>query len=286
MGNTVLRIAAVSLLLAATFSTHAEGQVIGEPKSLEELVQQALTWYSIYPNSEAKEPLKAKPILNWGNPIRLSQFGDVREAVTVVFEHKGRPSVLMGVFPTGGDRINHEFSAVSREPGVFGQRDKKTVWSPDPKEVMKFKDLPNSKAPLKSDRLRQIQMKKLAERFTIGLSGDVDGKLKDRGLRRLATPVHRYGAADGNTLDGAIFAFCVHGNDPEAFLFIEAYRTDEKKPHTWQYAIAKFAGGTLTATLDRKKTVWKSDRNAQGPTRADHFIWLPVDHAHLIKKEG
>lgn len=285
VGNIVFRVAAVSLLLVATFSAYTEGQVIGEPKSLEELVEQAFTWYSIYPNSKVKEPLKPKPILNWGNAIRNSE---VREAVTVVLEYNGRPCVLMSVFPSGGDRINHEFSAVSREPGVFAQRDKRTVWSPDPKEVMRFKDLPKSKAPHKSGRLRQIQMKRLSERFEIGLSGDIDGRLKGGPLRRLPAPVHRYGAADGDTLDGAIFAFCVHGNDPEAFLFIEAYRTDDAKPHTWQYALAKCAGGSLTAILDKKETIWKTDRHSPdtlGPTRADHFIWLPVDHAHLLKKE-
>ena len=285
MGNILFRAAAIPLLVMSAFSACAEGQVIGDPKSLEELVEQALTWYSVYPNSSEKEPLKPKPILNWGNAIRNSE---VKEAVTTVLEYKGRPCVLLGVFPSGGDRINHEFSAVSREPGVFAQRDKRTVWSPDAKEVMRFKDLPNSKAPHKSARLRGIQMKKLAERFTIGLSGDIDGKLKDRPLRRLPTPVHRYGAATGDTLDGAIFAFCVHGNDPEAFLFIEAYRNDDKKPHTWQYAFSKSAGGSLTAILDKKTTIWKTDRsdpNTMGPTRADHFIWLPIDHAHLVKKE-
>lgn len=284
MSSIVFRTAAV-LLLMPTFSGYADGQVTGEPESLEELVEQALTWYSIYPNSDEEEPLKPKPILNWGNAIRNSE---VREAVTAVLDYNGRPCALLGVFPSGGDRINHEFTAVSREPGVFGQRKNRTVWAPDPKEVMQFKDVPNAKVPLESDRLRRIQMKKLAERFTIELSGDIDGKLKDRPLRRLPTAVHHYGASGGDTLDGAIFAFCVHGNDPEAFLFIEAYRKDDTKPHTWQYAIAKCAGGSLTAKLDQEKTIWKTDRkdpNILGPTRADHFIWLPVEHAHLLKKE-
>ena len=284
----VFRSVTACLLVVCVHSSSAMGQestASDEAKTLKDLVEQAMDWYSIFPNRSEQKPLKPKPILRWGNAIRNSE---VSEAVTSVFEYKGRPCVLMGVFPSGGDRINHEFFAVSREHGVVGRRKGEVVWEPDRSEVLQFEDLPNAKAPLKSKRLRLLQMKKMAERFVIELTGDIDRRLKDRVLQRQAAPVHRYGMPETSTLDGTIFAFCIHGNDPEAFLFIEAYRSDDSESHTWQYAIAKFAGGRLQAKLDRKKVVWDTKRETltSGPSGAGHFIWIPVDHAHLLKKQS
>lgn len=284
MQNVRIRGSLVIGCVLTLFSQFAFGQVEeapAEPKTVKELLNQAMSWYEIYRNEKEEERLEAKPVLRWSNPIRKPAAVD---GISAVIDYKSRPLVMMGIFPSGGDRVVHEFHLLAREPGVVGRIDNRVFWHPDESEVLRFRDIPKTKAPLKSKRLRMLQMKQISDRFKVRILDYDPSKSDKEALRKLSTAVHRYGSADSNTFDGSIYAFCIHGTDPEAFLLIEAYRDEEHQPYKWQFAFTKSTSAIMDAKLDGKP-VWKTKRAPlYDPSKAWFGTYRAVDHADLPNK--
>lgn len=253
-----------------------------EPKTVRELLDDSLNWYQIYFDAKSVEPMHAKAVLRWTNPAR----NNVADGFSAVYEHEGRPLAMVGVFPSGGDRVTHEFHLLARKHGVVGRENANIFWNPKESEVLKFVAVPDCKAPSKSERLRSLQLKELSRRFEVEMMGWNRTNSDRQMLRHLTTPVFEYGKADTNTLDGAVFAFCVNGTDPEAFLQIEAYRSKKDRPFEWQYAFSKATGAKLVARLDKKTVVWETVKFAPmyDPAFAFRAIYRAVDHGDLPNK--
>ena len=125
----------------------------------------------------------------------------------------------------------------------------------------------------------------MAKRFEVEMMGWNQANSDRQMLRRLTSPVFEYGKADTNTMDGAIFAYCI-GTDPEAFLQIEAYRSKDGRPFEWQYAFTKATGARLIARIDKKTTVWETLKYPPlyDPALAFRAIFRAVDHRNLPNK--
>lgn len=94
-----------------------------------------------------------------------------------------------------------------------------------------WKPVPDSPAPASSPRTRDLQMKRIAERFAVH---EITSQEVSHDLRLLPQPIYEFeGIEGGDVVGGAIMAFCVE-TDPECLLFLEARRVDGQ-PH-WMYA--------------------------------------------------
>jgi hypothetical protein len=185
---------------------------------------------------EAPEPLAFKP-----DP--LLRYNDVTRGIldSCLFRvgTEGRPVALVSaeLYGREGTRflLNHEFVALL-DPKIQMERDA-FVWKP-PTGNLSFHEFEDADPPAETPRLRLVQMRRLADRFTakevVGNSTII--------LRRMAAPLDRYQPSDAPNADGAFFAF-TWGVNPEALLFIE---TDGRK---WSYGWAPLSSAPLEAKL-------------------------------------
>ena len=185
---------------------------------------------------EAPEPLAFKP-----DP--LLRYNDVTRGIldSCLFRvgTEGRPVALVSAELYGREGknflLNHEFVALL-DPKVRMQRDA-FVWTP-PTGNLSFHEFEDVDPPADAPRLRLVQMRRLADRFTakevVGNSTII--------LRRMAAPLDRYQPSKAPKADGAFFAF-TWGVNPEALLFIE---TDGR---TWSYGWAPLSSAPLEAKL-------------------------------------
>jgi hypothetical protein len=109
-------------------------------------------------------------------------------------------------------------------------RSEAPVWEPREAGV-EFKPLTDAGEPGADPVRRLAQMRSIARQFTAKI-----GRETPHELRLLTQPLHRYGDASTDVVDGALFAF-VQGTDPELILLIEARRKGDKL--VWEYAAAR-----------------------------------------------
>jgi hypothetical protein len=117
--------------------------------------------------------------------------------------------------------------------------------------AIEFKDVPSAPPVAADAKVRQRQLKLLAQKFT----GYEIYKPKETryDLRRLERPLHTYRDEPGGVVEGALFTFA-NGTNPELMLFIEA-RTDpqgESKP-VWQFGVGRSAYAELHLEYDGKE---------------------------------
>ncbi len=185
-----------------------------------EFLNQGIARYAVHVMGETIEdsPLVAMPLLRYQNPLTSSKDG-----ILVAFSRGGRPDVLATLCIGGEKSVVHEFYSVCGDV-VEVRRDGRVYWH-SPKLEPKFQELTDVQAPAATEALRSIQMRKIAEEFSVMDDHGWREKTKQP-LRLLRQPVHRYSDADQGIIDGAIFAY-VLGTDPEADLLLEAYTTDD-----------------------------------------------------------
>jgi hypothetical protein len=138
---------------------------------------------------------------------------------------------------------------VARERG-------RVIWSPETPGVQ-FKDIPGASAPADSPAARLRQMKVLADRFKVTMTGWRADKSDREELRLLPKLLYRDELSEATgpepaLIDGGVFAF-VQGTDPEAILVLEAVRQNGRP--RWQFGFARATSGGLEARLD-KTVVW------------------------------
>lgn len=118
-----------------------------------------------------------------------------------------------------------------------------------------LKPLSDVDAPARTAALRLQQMRQLAGDFVANLA---DTRSTDEGVKRqlrlLPRPVFRYlpPNAESTYLDGGLFAF-VEGTDPEAFLVLEATKTNNDTH--WQYGLVRMNSDALRVTF-REELIW------------------------------
>ncbi len=133
------------------------------------------------------------------------------------------------------------------------------VWSPETSGV-EFKEIPGAPAPAETAAARLRQMKVLADRFKVTMTGWKPDRSDREELRLLPKTLYRAQPGeptgqDPGWIDGGVFAF-VQGTDPEAILLLEAVRPNGRLH--WQYACARATSAGLEARLD-KTVVWAVD---------------------------
>jgi hypothetical protein len=243
----------------------AAGQQPDSPPSEDDAAKQRTAWrellaqqpaeYMIYLDTKDKTELTLHkaPVLRWGNYTRFDSY-KVRDSATYVWTAKGRPEVVVCVFPVSptGATIRLDFGSLSRA-GVIAQRQGRRVWQTREPGV-KFQPVPDAPAPPETAVARLRQMKTLARGFSSTLLQWREDASDREELRMLPQPVYRYEEGKNpDVLDGAMFFF-VQGTDPESLLLLEAVR--EGSGYQWQFAFARRSSGALLAQY-RKETVWK-----------------------------
>lgn len=212
--------------------------------------------------------LDDRALMRWSNPV-----GDVADGLLAVYTTSptDRPAMIAHLY-IHGPGLNglemHEFADLY--PGqVELIRGKRRIWSPQTRYT-EFRELPDAPAPAKTAALRLSQLKTMAARFEI-IDGfrSTNGKPEPQALRMLSRPTYRYGNADGELIDGAIFTYVV-ATDPEACLLVEIHRKGDK--HEWKYGVFPLTIYSLDAKLDGASVWTKPEAMVFGDRTAPHYI--------------
>ena len=188
-----------------------------------------------------------EPILRWTQPVRGGDDGAV-----FLWVAGGRPAAVATIFtyriPGQLRFLQHEVHSLA-PTGLDATWRGKPEWHPGRPGVT-FQAVPGAPAPAETPTARLRQMQAIARDFA-GRSVDQKGSTWE--LRLMPRPLHRYGSAGADPLDGALFCLA-QGTDPEVFLLLEARAGG---PSTgWQYALARFSDLKLT-TKYQGKVVWE-----------------------------
>lgn len=264
----------VALLIRPASGEEPAGKVAAAPaaglhEKLLALCRKDVESYRVTLPETPSEPLTAREVMKWTNPVRDNQIGVVHgwlrggrvEAVSSVFN---------GPVERGDVQIMHEFVSLSTGR-LTAARNGKTVWQPArpglAPQLLERADRPDKTRPA---RLRQIRA--LAKEFSAySLSPYADKSRWE--LRMLPQPLYRYdagdreeGATSGDVLDGALFAFVsTAGTDPELLLVIEARRASGE--WRWEFGGARLSDNSLFLE-HRQKTVWEYVNQTATPTDA------------------
>jgi hypothetical protein len=215
---------------------------------------QALERYEVvYPGDPPQTArLHPKPLLRWTNPVTT-----IKDGTLAVYTRGGRPDVVVEFQVHNEDLSGHEFSPIRFE-GMKLRRDGRTVFSADG-GWFKFQDLPDAPRPAAKAAQRLVQMRQIAERFTvIDIFGRFENDVQHYNLRLMPQPVYRYEETEGK-IDGGMFVFA-QGTNPEAVLLVEALGEGEKPG--WRYGFAPTTTYELTAHLGGEEgpVVWSKPR--------------------------
>jgi hypothetical protein len=206
--------------------------------------------------------------LRWSNPI-----GDVDDGLLAVYSTSPteRPAMIASLClhgPAMNGAETHEFADIHPGP-VELVRGSKSVWLPATR-YSKFERLPDAPAPSKTAALRMAQIKQMAARFEfVDLFRETDSAAKPHVLRMMPRPTYRYGDAESEIIDAAIFTFVV-ATDPEACLLIEIHRKDQEL--FWEYLVIPMTTYALEAKLDGKVVWTKPEAVDFSNSSAPHYI--------------
>jgi len=260
-------------LASLALVTFAAGWLVGqepssraEPKTLRELIDDAVTSIDVLADAEAKEAAKPLVALRWANNARGSEDG-----VTLLYVFEGRPLATACLYPWS-NRLVHDFESISRG-SIVARKDSQIVWQPKESGV-KFAPIPEAAPPEETPTQRLRQMKALAEQFQSSMLGWKTDSTDREELRLLPRPLYRYESKNAAIIDGAVFAF-VMGTDPESLLLIEAVKQGDSL--AWEFAFARRTSGELEGR-HQDKVVWHADRYPQtsDPTKPHFSIGAPI----------
>ena len=217
--------------------------------------------------------MKPQPVLRWTNATR----GQEGEPTLILWTDAGRPRALASIYPWNGFLI-YECASLTREPGLTARENARVIWSPAVAGITP-RNVPDAPAPAGNEAARLVQMKVIAERFRVTMTG-IRADLSDREeMRLLPKPIYRYQIAEAKAahpdlVDGAVFAF-VQGTDPEAVLLVEAIRWGDRV--AWQYALAHATSSGLEAKLN-SSIVWTAPRATDwnNPKRPEIGVGRPL----------
>jgi hypothetical protein len=220
--------------------------------------------------------LRPQPVLRWSNPV-----SGTKDGCLVVFTRGGRPDVI-GEFQIHSESaVIHEFSPIAWEELQMSREDR-TVWKPE-SGWFEFKELPGAPAPAANAAGRLVQMRRLANRFSVfDEFGWREEEIKRHPLRLLSQPVYRY-EEPGDVIDGAVFIFAL-ATDTECALLLEAYKNENGTG--WRYGVVPTTIYELEVYLDGDgsdgELVWSKPRymkfvSANGPYHVGPYRVAPDD---------
>lgn len=210
------------------------------------------------------------------NPLqRFTATGNVYGCVYVWHDAQRRLAMIgtIGSIPLGGQDYEfvelHLLKPKRVAPAVITGLPTKR-WEPEV-DSLKLRPVADAPSVSNNDRLRLVQMRTIARRFTASL-GDNDRK---RELRLLPQPFYRYSKSTAE-FDGAVFAFVgENGTDPEVLLRLET-RSDDSTANTspsWHYQPIRFNWRALALEYDGVE-VWRVDelRERNQPRQVTPYI--------------
>lgn len=213
-----------------------------------------------------------EPIMRWTNDGDWS--GDV-----FVWTHKGRPE-LIGCLLSGPGAGNlryiwHEFHLLAEKPIAPATIQNGRRW--EPAEGLKLEPAPDAPQPAQSASARLVQMRSIARSFTPYMAAESTWE-----LRLLPQPLLRYGEAESDAIDGALFAYVwPKGTDPEFILLLECRRTDRET--AWYYAPVRFSNRALWLKHGEKE-VWRVAGHGEPKANATSLIYT-TGFARAIPRE-
>ncbi len=213
-------------------------------------------------DGEVQSKLRAEPALVWDNPVSGTKVG-----ILALFTRSGRPDVMAQFSFTSPMNAVNEFHNFCGDKVVM-KRGTNTIWAPDETST-KWQTLDTTEKPAATPTLRLVQMRRLAEKFTVEDEFGWEKKELNQ-LRLLPTPVHRYGKADEETVDGAVFVYAL-ATDPEAVLMLECAKGDTGL--YWRYGFGPMSIYALKAKLDNT-VVWEiPERKIFGQPKSVQYVF-------------
>jgi hypothetical protein len=246
------------LLAAAVLSAQAQPPD-GEPpagdtetakKERLAFLHETFATYSLAAPGEGAPPFAQSdgPLVRYSNPVR-NAFSD---AAVFLWLDDTRPRAAASISIRGNRSVGREFSSLSSEPlecrGEAGER-----WSPKSAGLAE-QDLPNAPTPDATDKLRLVQMRRLARRFRFVMKETATTDQTE--LRLMSQPIYRFAADKAGIIDGALFAFA-EGTDPEALLLLEAVR-GAGESLAWRYTLARMTSRPIEAEVD-DRPIWSAE---------------------------
>ena len=155
-----------------------------------------------------------------------------------------------------------------------------------PKAGVQRSLLADAPTPAATASARMQQMRTLCRNFTAWSVGEAGDRTE---LRLLPQPLYRSQSTNPDLVDGALFALvCSIGTDPEAFLLLEASKTDNGP--RWHYSLARFSHMNLFVSY-KDKQVWQALRDHENTMshNADNTYWVfgkPFDSVQLEGAKG
>lgn len=224
----------------------AQDAVLPEKQELAELLAAATQYRVQLPQEKGDAVLHEPALLNFTNPERNQERGSV-----FVWLHESRP-VAVGQFFRFDNRkgrlTKHAFHSLSESPLVVSFDDA-VRWSPKEPGV-KWQDVPDAPTPAADHSRRMLQMRQLARRYRLTLTGKQNDTTE---LRLISRPLFEYEAASTGVLSGALFSYVV-ATDPEALLLLEAYSVG--KETRYRCGFARFHFQPIEAK-DGDREVWR-----------------------------
>lgn len=211
-----------------------------------DLMQKRIAQFVVRPAPRGPEfpgQFEAQPIFRYDDPAR----GYVAAALWKLGA-EGRPLAIISTelqpLYHGRPRIVYEYLSLTAQSLIAASPD--YYWSPEGSAI-EFKPVPDSPAPAENERLRLLQMRKEARRFS-----GFELVAKERcELRLLPQPVDRYTPNTAERADGGVFILAF-GTNPEAVLFLESDGTK------WNYAFGRLSGAQqIQLKLDNDAVVWE-----------------------------
>lgn len=210
-----------------------------------EFMKQSVTVYDFLSKADGrtKLTLQTEPLIRWNNPVSGVKDG----TVFIWTAANGRPEAAMQVFLLRNDVWLHECQSLSLNT-FAALRDRRPVWTPG-KRGLTLQPVRDAPAVGKTAVRRLVQMRTMVRDFSA--SDEFEGKSRWE-LRLMPNPLYRYGKADTEILDGALFAFA-HGTDPEVFVLLEARR--QGGDYVWQFGLAPMTAYAVDVSFKRKP-IW------------------------------
>lgn len=235
---------ALVLLTPGVFAQEAVVDVAAEQTAAYELIDQTSRTLRLMGGQHADADEYARhpaSLLRWSNPSIGRVYGD-----TFVWTQAGRPRAIVSIYKWCHpyQDLTLEFCSLSDRP-IAARRESLTFDWRTEEAGISWRTFNGAEAPLKSRTQRQLQMKRLADRFQMKLEdARNDDQAEPQSLRLLSRPLYRYPESAGD-VDGAIFGY-VLATDPECIVVIEA------QGDQWKYAVARMNSDPLAVSLDAK----------------------------------
>lgn len=211
-------------------------------KHVESMTRQAKA-FEIRRLSDPERPLDLvpEPVLRFTNPE-----SGVKDGALFLWTADGRPEAIGQFFVNRLDEYVVELTSLSAYP-LTAERGGEPNWSPST-PGLEMKDVPDAPEPAatRAGRLRQMRAMARAFSASVDIGNRQTGGTATTALRLLPQPVYRYGDAESDVIDGALFAF-VWTTNPEVLLLIEAEPTANGQ--RWRYGLVPVSGYAVRASV-------------------------------------